>query len=323
MAASGGSQSGITNSWTSGYIAPANVELLANPTPVDLTGWSNINSGLSSVVANELVLDGNGGTNPSVEQSFASTLSLAYKFSATYRRGTSANAATVLAGVATNLSNGLGLPNNNTTSDVTNSGIFGGEGATSYIGLRIPAAGATGTVIGRNFSAKQCLPFNGFNPFQCSGVISGTTPSGTGSNAVLWQFGASAERNRLRIVYDTTSHLRFIATYAGGVAADIDLGAVATSTSFTVQFTAATNRFAAQLNSNTSISDSVGQCPPMGYGFIGRSFTGETWTGTISRVTVFNTERLPSDMILLNGDSYPAGAGGVSLTASLATASSL
>ncbi|WP_247777333.1 hypothetical protein [Bradyrhizobium sp. CW1] len=123
-------------------------------------------------------------------------------------------------------------------------------------------------------------------------------------------------------MWDATKHLHLIVTYGGSTAADLDLGLVDVLTPYTIDWTAATNRFAARLNTGASLVDSVGQMPGVGALDIARSPTsGETFDGTISRWTLFATERLPPDVFFLEGDSYPAGVSGVSITGSLAAAS--
>jgi hypothetical protein len=324
LTAIGGTSSGIQRT-IGPYVDPSNSELLSNG---DLsggtTGWTGVNSGLVSVSGGELVLDGNGGTNPSASTSWTSVTGRAYQATATYRRGTSASGSNVVGSPSSGLSPAASaMTSNNTTSNVTNTMVQAGESSTSYLALRIPAAGATGTVIGDNFSVKECVPFRGFVAGASSGRIDFVTPSAASGNKVLFELATSGERSRVRLVWDASSHLRLIVTNAASDVANIDMGVVNASTSGTVEYTAATSRFAARLTGTASLTDTAGQMPGLALLYVARSPTGgETYDGTISRWTVFASERLPADMIYLEGDSYPAGSGGVSLTASLITASS-
>jgi hypothetical protein len=324
LAAIGGSKSGITRT-VGPYVAPDAPELLVNGDLSDgVTGWSSPNGGLVSVVSGELVLDGNSGSSPRALHSVLTTLGKAFRLSATYRRGTAVNNVAVSPGSSTGTPAGNGLTSATSTAPVSASNTFGAEAATSYVNLLIGANPAVGTAIGDDFSVKEATPFAGFNYLGVSGEIEFTTPPAVAAAKVVLQIDDNGARNRVRTEIGTDLHLRVIDTLGGSAAASLDLGAVAVSEAHKVEFTSATHRYAARLDANPSVNDVTGVAPGLSVFRVGRSNTGETWDGAISKVTLFASERIPSDVWYGEGDSYMAlaGVGGVSLSLALGTASS-
>ena len=121
-------------------------------------------------------------------------------------------------------------------------------------------------------------------PHSSSGActITGTTAVGTnGANQVLWQCDDGTENNRLRIVRDSSTNLRFIVTAGGVEQCNIDLGTVANSTEFVVSVGWAENDFSASLNAGVPVTDTLGSVPAVTTARIGSSVTGEQWCGHI------------------------------------------
>jgi hypothetical protein len=81
--------------------------------------------------------------------------------------------------------------------------------------------------------------------------------------------------------------VHMIVTANNSQQADINLGVVADGASFEIALSAEQNNFGASLNGGFPTFDIAGPCPGVAYMRIGRSFTGNAWTGAIGRVTVF------------------------------------
>jgi hypothetical protein len=137
--------------------------------------------------------------------------------------------------------------------------------------------------------------------------ISATAPATVGATMVLWQAGGN-ERGRVRLELHTDFHLHYIVTWQNGgdstnPATDLDLGLLTASTPFVVEAQAGVDTFSASLNGGTRIYAPVGQMPGLAQMWIGRSFTGETWTGTIERVSVFKQAHSAAPYLVIYGDS--------------------
>ncbi|SMF66131.1 hypothetical protein SAMN02982989_3440 [Xaviernesmea oryzae] len=318
---------GISVSGIARTVGPFDISgnLLTNGDPVaDLTGWTAQNSALLSAVDGELVLDGNGGNNPTGYHAVTTELSHAYRYGGTYRRGTTGSGVIVLATIANPSTANGATVTNNTSSDVTGDNTFGAEGTTSNIGLRIGANGATGTAICGPFFCYECIPFDGFTPASLAARIAFTTPASlAGDQAVFEGCGNSKSatvRNKITAnLRASDNHLIVTVTFGNSAAASLDMGVVSLGASHVLEISNATNRFMARLDDGGIVGDTVGTMPGIGIIYIGRSSTGQTWTGTIERVTVWAGEHVPTNAISMEGDSYPAGANGVSGAGSLST----
>jgi len=297
-----------------------------------IDGWastaSHTGNGSVSVVANQLVAAINSSTGSyRAARANAVTAGRAYRL-----------AADIVAKGATPPLNSLSL------NAALNSELGGSDGrlADFSVGAPIPqhlevTAGAAGaglhtgfvcavgvstpaTVTLDNFSLREALPYPGHSPAGFAFRLAATTPPAASGNKVAVQWGTDGERFRVRLVWDASKHLRLVVTADNAEQANLDLGVVELSTPFSVEASLGPNRIAARLNGGASQLDSAAALPGIGRLWIGRSYTGEAWDGTLSRLSVWAAERLPDNMILAEGDSYVAGAGGVSLTASLGTA---
>lgn len=318
LAAVGGVKSGAA--YTVGpYVDPAATELVTNG---DLsngtTGWAAVNGGTISVVNGEMVLEGAGGTNASAETPVIPVVvGKAYRAKAKYRKGTATNAAAVIAASSASLSPAIaGMPNNNTTTDVTNTTGFAAETATSYLALRIPATTPTGTVIGDNFSVKEASPLSGWVPAKDALVIDFVCPSANATIKTVCSLEdglSSTSRNKTKLYVDTDGHLKIAVTTSGTLRSTTDLGAVSPGSSHSVQFTSANNRVFIALDSGLPLLISGFVTEGVYALFFGKSAIGETWDGSISKVSVFSDEYLPARAIVANGDSYVDGVAGVAV----------
>jgi hypothetical protein len=324
LAGIGGSKSGEGRT-IGPYVAPDAVELVSNGDfSAGLGGWAALGAALASVVNGELVLDGNGVTNASVASpAMAVVVGKAYQYKAMYRRGTAANAALVLASPSAGLSPSVILGNNNTTANVTNTGGFAAEGSAHYVALRIPATTPTGTVIADNISVKEASPMVGWVPGKAALVVDFVAPASVPALTVLatMEDGAgSASRNKIRLYLDTDGHLKIGVTTGGALRSTTDLGAVTLGAAGRVHFTSANNRVFAALG--TALPSLITGFSTEGvYAlYLGRSFSGETWTGTLSKAVLHAKELAPDRAIVANGDSYVAGVSGASVVGGIIAA---
>ncbi|MBN9308380.1 hypothetical protein [Devosia sp.] len=169
-------------------------------------------------------------------------------------------------------------------------------------------------------SVREVVPLAGHNHQALSGVVKGTTPPAASGNRVAVQADTNDERNRVRLVWDAGRHLRLIVTFNTTEQANLDLGLVEVSTPFEVWFSSTANGFKASLDGAAIVSDTSGSHPGLSHIRIGRSFSGEAWTGTIDRVTLFGAALPDAAMIsplrafAIFGDSTAHGDGaGVAL----------
>ncbi|MDB5539301.1 MAG: hypothetical protein JWQ89_1028 [Devosia sp.] len=292
------------------YVAPDAPELLSNGDFAGgTTGWTATQSAggpaTGAVVGGEYVLSGNGANSPFVGQPVSVARGHAYKARARIKGGPSATIYPFL-WITPNSSGGgfMGANGgqNASTSYAESAGTFTPVGAatTMYVGMRAIYNPANGTVLGDDFSCKECTPFAGFVPAAISGVIEATTPAVAGGNKVLWQIdddardgGTPTERNYIRLYWDAGKHLHLLVTNQASIGstttqADLDLGVIDVSTAFRVAFSAAPNSFVASLDGQPALTDSSGSFPGAAAMRIGRGqTTSNNWNGSVARVTLF------------------------------------
>lgn len=179
--------------------------------------------------------------------------------------------------------------------DSTGAGTYSylGDGVSGiYIGALVNEIGKRASSFNQTFgtsitrAADSITMATSSYPHSASGVcaITGVTAPGSGSNQVLWQCDDGTENNRLRIVRDSSTNLRFIVTAGGVEQCNLDLGTVAGSTEFVVSVGWATNDFSASLNAGVPVTDTGGSIPTVSTMRIGSSATGEQWGGTIANI---------------------------------------
>lgn len=196
--------------------------------------------------------------------------------------------------------------------------VFGPNTSTMYLGIALTGTAAATTRLDLDdASAKECYPYNGFVVGAIASRIAFSTPASVPSAVVLAQWGDDSERQRVRLELGVDLHLHLIITRNNTETGNLDLGLLTVSTSYVAEVSFAPNRIVARVSGAASVQSFATTIPGIGKFWIGRSFTGETWTGTINQVAVWASEHLPRDVIWCEGDSYCAGAGGVSLTGSL------
>lgn len=210
-------------------------------------------------------------------------------------------------------------------------GVWNGPG---HSGLMAPSNGGSGTlrfVIGASdtgvvfgvstgggaatrtfssFSGKKVLPLPGVTSNDQSMVIECVTADAIPTSAqVAFTLGAdNNEYQRQRLVWGTDKHLHFVVTWNNLAQADIDLGIIEPSTTFKVAFVAGKNNIAISLNGATVMTDTVADHAGRSSMMIGRSFTGETWLGTVNSVIMANGAQ-PHDWLeaMAGGRVYYAG----------------
>lgn len=271
------------------YLDPTNTNLLTNGDFSDgTTGWAGFGTGVSIANASGEMQLTSGGSLNGFAQSLAGTLTKAYQLTGTGRQGTSTNTFFLGYSLSSSLTGGFSATGYTTTSNVTRTALCASSADTMYFGIRNSSGSGAGTAFFDNFSLVQVWPFNGWAPGAISVLVEATTPTGAGVDQVIWQGDVQNERDRIRLVRLTAdNHIHLIVTANNLAQADLDLGAVADNTFFSIAFSAATNLFSASLNGGAPVIDSSGVCPGLGIMQIGKSFTGNAWTGTDPLVAVF------------------------------------
>jgi len=305
------------------YAVPGGTNLVSNgDASSGTTGWTVNNGALFSVVSGEFVLDGNGATAPSVSQLLTMDTAnyKAYKFSATGRRGTTGTSGFLSA--MQGVSSGTKVSGNNvinSTSPITTSMTLGAESST-YINFQLAGTGVTGTAIVDDLAAVEAVPYAGFTSGQLAATIRFETPAAASGNKVIAQWGDDSERNRVRLVWGSDTHLHAIVTMANTERANLDLGAISTNTEKTVEISMGNNQFAARLVGGTTLVDPSVLIPGIAKYWRKRSPTGETFDGTIKEMRVYAQARAQADLIVGFGDSYVPDTNGVGLISSINSA---
>lgn len=326
LAAIGGSKSGITRT-IGPYVDPAASELITNGdfATGDLTGWTSVLNGTSTaaIIAGAVRLTGDGTTGTGaggagVSQGFTAVVDKAYR--ALYDSVTGSTGFRIGGTTST----GVG-PAGGTKSPATGySETFSADATTSYF----YAFRTSGTGGLDNVSIKECLPFKNFVQAGLTVEVAGVTPAAASGTKVLWSSGntgASAADDEIQIIYNASGELHVQTNRGASAQADINLGAVAVNTAFTVLAGFANNNFYAALNGGAAIADTSGTKPGLGAMRVGRNFAGNTWDGTINRVKVYATGGkeqfygLVANAIHFEGDSFAGGAQSVVLPTTLQT----
>jgi len=192
--------------------------------------------------------------------------------------------------------------------------VYGAEKTTFWSGLNTNV-GITGDIWVDNCSLKEVAPFAGFKQNGTSFRIAGITPNiATGDKVVFQLDDESSERSRIRLVWDNSKHLRLIVTWAGAEQVNIDFGIIDINTEFEVSFAGKKAEIYTRLNNEASIFASPAQFPGLATLRLGRSYNGDNWDSTISRITGWAGYQ-PSIVIEPNlafavyGDSTAAAAG--------------
>ena len=118
--------------------------------------------------------------------------------------------------------------------------------------------------------------------------VSGRTALGTSGDQVVWQADDGDENERIRIVRDSSDVMRCIVTNGGVEQANLNLGAVADDTAFTVALAFQASDFAANLDGGAEVTDSAGTVPTVTTIRLGQDSSGNHMFGTIARATVWS-----------------------------------
>jgi hypothetical protein len=301
----GASKSGVARTVTP-YVFGS--ELITNGTfDTDVSSWAAMaNHGAISWDSGNLLLAGNSQSVPQALQAVTVTPGKGYAFSAQgwLTVGGGACATRILNGntIGAAVLGGPSAVTNNTTTPTTLIAYLGANTTTVYADLYNGQASGTNTYRFDNATFKECLPFNGLTAGQIGVKISATAPASTASTIVLWQAGGN-ERDRARLELQSDMSLHFKVTYNNVSQADINLGTLTGSTAFVVEAQAGVDTFSAALDGGTRQFAAVGSMPGLAQTWIGRSFTGETWTGTIERVSFFNQAHAAAPYFVAYGDS--------------------
>lgn len=318
------------------YDDPTATELLSNGSfTSNTTGWTGYNSMALASVGGELQMTVSGNLS-AVTQALTGLISRGFKFVSTLRRGTTGNSIAPVATINNNsASSGIFGTNVSSTSPSTQT-IYAATitAGTMWVGARCTSAAADGgTFLGDNFSMIEAWPAPSWPRTDATFVLWGTTPAVASGNKVLYQEGSASERDRIRLVWDASSHLQWIITGNNAVQATFDMGVVAANTAFRTVLACTSNSMNASLNGVLSTQDIACSKPGATHAWLKRSYTGETWDGSVERWAVLPSRVVDSysqhlssghitNAIWGEGDSYMAGSGGVVLNTTLASTAS-
>lgn len=318
LTAIGGTKSGITRS-IGPYVFGA--ELLSDPgfgSGVD--SWADAPAyaanGDVSVVSGALRLLYTGAaTTYRARRAVSVTADHAYKFDLLGVSHVALTSASINGSTNTDLSGSAQIFFTLGSLPQAKSLVMGPQTSTLYVGVACTGTAAGTTRIDvDDASVKEVYPYAGYVVGSVAARIKFTTPASVAVAEVLAQWGDDSERQRVRLQLGTDLHLHLIITRNNSQLDDVDLGACSASTAHVAEITFAPGRVVARLLGNVSKNSVSTTIPGIGKLWIARSFTGETFNGTVERVTIWAVERLPDDGLWVEGDSYAAGAGGVSMT---------
>lgn len=305
----------------------------------DVAGWSAVGTGAAVAwAAGELQLTAGGSLNCAT-QLIAGSEGEAYELTATARRGTTTNSLIVGAGTGSNLGNGVSSANISTTAPTLKSILY--QGASKYVGLRNTSGSGTGTALMDGVSVREVVPFAGFTTAGSTLYVAFVAPTSQAATQVVISLDVATlgentnERDRIRIERTAAGNVRLLVTHNLTEAFTVDFGAVADGSEnhVCIGWTKAGGALGmtASLNGATPATKSIATgVPGVAVLRIGRSPTGETWAGAVSRVSYF-AGRAPDDWvkwaasgfsataIFADGDSYMAGANSVVLASDLQT----
>lgn len=320
LAAVAGVASGGTRK-IGGYVAADAPELLPNgDLAAGIGDWTVANGATSSVVSGELEMSGTGLTNPSVRSGAATTQQgKAYRAKATYRKGTATGSPLIVNSRSTALSPlSNGMPANATTTPLTSTRTFGGEGVAHYLGLRT-VSGPGGTVYGDDFSIKAASAFAGFSTPAFAAIVRFRAPASLPASAkALFSFDDDGARNRYRAVLNADGTITVVLDSNGTnrITHTIAAGLVTLDAEHVLHVSSdGSTRFFVAFD-DINLYGQQGGFTPAGACWLrlGASPTaGEEWTGTILSASFFAHEYAPPRFIWAVGDSYVAGTGGASV----------
>lgn len=191
--------------------------------------------------------------------------------------------------------------------------LFATDAATWPVGTLSNPTGA-GQDEWDDFSVREVMPFVGWSTEGFSLFVRAVTPASATATQVLLQADAGgSERDRVRLAWGVDGHLRLIMTRNNVEQANLDLGIVATSSVFEVRCSVAADEVTGSLNGAPAKLDAMAGLPGIGVVRLGRSFTGEAWTGDVRAFGLwFGAQPLaidPTQAFAIHGDSTARGDG--------------
>lgn len=165
-----------------------------------------------------------------------------------------------------------------------------------------------------DFSVREVMPFAGWSTDGFSIFVRAVAPASAAGTQVLFQADSGgSERDRVRLAWGADEHLRLIVTRNNGEQANLDLGVVAAGSVFEVRCSVAADEITASLNGAPAKLDAAAALPGIGVVRLGRSFTGEAWTGDVKAFGLwFGARSLvidPAQAFVVHGDSTGRGDG--------------
>jgi hypothetical protein len=274
------------------YMDPAGTSYLSNGTfDTNTTGWTAGASGSIASVGGECQFTSGGNFSYFAQALSVSDRKRAFKIAVTGRRGTSTNNFQIVGGNSS-LAGGIFGSTQITSTTPTEISLYmdaipsGGN----FAGIRVNAAPGSGTALFDNFTAIECWPFRSYPNTETNVLVEATTPASTpGSAQVIWQSDVNTERDRQRLYYDTDGHLKWANRTFNVDTDSFDLGAVATSTAFSVAWTYSSSGNVIRISLDGGVAQTKNGVAGPGPAFmrIGRSFTGEAWAGSDPFVAVW------------------------------------
>lgn len=287
-------------------------------------GWAAASGGSIATSGGVLTLTGNGGNIPRFQQALALRKGHAYQFRGKQRAISQNPSWTISSHPALFDPTACHLPDNLTALHEVAS-TFSADADTMNVGGRFVASPSSGTAEFDDASVKEVLPFTGFNQAGFAAIVSGTTPATPSGSKTIFEASCGGldtgfvghERNRVRLEWDASSHLRLLVTNIGTDVADLDLGIVAPLTPFRALFSVKTNDFRASLLGGPVAADTSGDLPGLAKLYLKRqNAPGSTFDGTLGRLTLFPTPWSEAEFYEQQADATSIVAWGDSLTAS-------
>ena len=290
LAAIGGTKSGIART-IGPYVDPAETNILTNGDFSDgTTGWAAGQTGSSiQAVSGELELTSTGSLN-GFSQAVNGKQGRAFRFRGTGRRGTTSNSFLLFNGTNAILSSGTTIGDAiNSTSPKTVEGYAAAYiNSFSFVGVRNTSGSGSGTAYFDNFSLVEVWPFKDWPSADVGVVIEATAPVSASADEVLWQADMDRERDKARVMRRISDKHVVVLYTINNTDVSLDLGEVGDGEAFGVALNIAPlGGLAASLNGGVPVTSPTNDCPAAVIMRIGRSFTGNQWTGSIERVTVF------------------------------------
>lgn len=190
------------------------------------------------------------------------------------------------------------------------------ETSTMHVGLLTNGAGQTTST---DYTVKEALPYAGYLQLQTRFEFDFTAPASFSTQKMIAMWGIGNTGQSIRLLINTSGELRLILTISNTTeTVNLNLGVISTGSRHKISGSVADNGSYASLDGGPLVADTdVGNSvPAVGLFWIGRSFTGETFDGTIHRATLWaesagdpNQFIDPAKAFRIYGDSTAVGEG--------------